>query len=70
MRLAAKILLVVAATTTIAANAQDPTNPQGEVQHVIVVIQENCTVDNLFGSNFAARVGFHGLVTLGLSRER
>jgi hypothetical protein len=35
---------------TIAAHAQDPTKTQGTVQHVIVVVQENRTVDNLFGS--------------------
>jgi phospholipase C len=31
--------------------AQRPASPQGKIQHVIVIVQENRTPDNLFGSN-------------------
>ncbi|MGA8762530.1 MAG: alkaline phosphatase family protein [Candidatus Sulfotelmatobacter sp.] len=48
MNLATKTLFLFAAT---AAYAQHPSSPQGTIQHVIVIIQENRTVDNLFGSN-------------------
>ncbi len=33
------------------AYAQHPGNPQGKIQHVIIIVQENRTPDNLFGSN-------------------
>jgi phospholipase C len=48
-----------------AAHAQAPTNPQGKVQHVIVVIQENRTVDNLFGSSPAFEKGGLNIASSG-----
>jgi phospholipase C len=48
-----KVLAVLlAATTATALYAQDP-NLGGKIKHVIVVIQENRTPDNLFGSQQA-----------------
>lgn len=33
------------------ACAQLPASPQGKIQHVIIIVQENRSIDNLFGSN-------------------
>ncbi|HEY6769702.1 MAG TPA: hypothetical protein VI386_33590 [Candidatus Sulfotelmatobacter sp.] len=57
MKFAAKALLIFAAISAITAYGQDPTNPQGKITNVIVIIQENRTVDNLFGSNPAFETG-------------
>jgi phospholipase C len=48
MKFAARILLVTSIAAVL-AHAQNNNIPQ--VQHVIVVIQENRTPDNLFGSD-------------------
>jgi phospholipase C len=50
MKFVAKSLLLLVPLTTI-AYAQDPTGVQGKIKHVIVVIQENRSTDNLFGSD-------------------
>jgi phospholipase C len=49
MKLAAKSLLLILTTTATLAYAQ--TGPNTPIKHVIVVIQENRTPDNLFGSD-------------------
>ncbi|MGD0987410.1 MAG: alkaline phosphatase family protein [Candidatus Sulfotelmatobacter sp.] len=36
---------------SIFVQAQSPASPQGKIQHVIILVQENRTIDNLFGSN-------------------
>lgn len=51
MKLPVRSLLFSAALVSTAAYAQYPASPQGKIQHVIVIIQENRTPDNLFGSN-------------------
>lgn len=66
MRCAAASLSAVLLLGTIAASAQDPTNTQGTIQHVIVVVQENRTVDNLFGSN----PSFEGGVNIASSGKK
>jgi phospholipase C len=48
MKLAAKNLLFLIALATTLAHAQNPNTP---IKHVIMVIQENRTPDNLFGSD-------------------
>jgi hypothetical protein len=50
VRLSTPSLLFAVITAGIAL-AQDPSGVQGKIKHVIVVIQENRTTDNLFGSN-------------------
>ncbi len=48
------VLLSFAMAVTMAVTAvqaQPPASPQGKIQHVIIVVQENRTIDNLFGSN-------------------
>ncbi len=51
MKCAATCLLSLLPLCAIAAHAQTTHYPQGLIQHVIVVIQENRTPDNLFGSS-------------------
>ncbi|MFZ0771142.1 MAG: alkaline phosphatase family protein [Candidatus Sulfotelmatobacter sp.] len=50
MNLATRSLLLSVIAST-AAYAQLVATPQRTIQHVIIVIQENRTIDNLFGSN-------------------
>jgi phospholipase C len=42
---------------SITAQAQDPTFAQGTVKHMIIVIQENRTPDNLFGGDTSLPTG-------------
>jgi phospholipase C len=50
LNLATKFLLLSVVAST-AAYAQSVASPQGTIQHVIIIVQENRTPDNLFGSN-------------------
>jgi phospholipase C len=50
VNLVARSLLVSAVLAT-SAFAQNAAGPQGKIEHVIFIIQENRTPDNLFGSN-------------------
>jgi phospholipase C len=43
--------LLLSLVLTSVAFAQHPTSPQGKIQHIIIIVQENRTPDNLFGSN-------------------
>ena len=49
MKFAAKSLLLLTALTTTFAYSQ--TIPAGTFKHIIIVVQENRTPDNLFGGN-------------------
>jgi phospholipase C len=64
LNLAIRLLLLSVVAST-AAYAQNPASPQGKIQHVIIVVQENRTPDNLFGSNPTFLTGVN-LATSGL----
>jgi phospholipase C len=51
LHFANRCLCLSVVLTATAAFSQKPASPQGKIQHVIVVIQENRTPDNIFGSN-------------------
>jgi len=53
MKFAAKSLLLLTALTTTFAYSQ--TIPAGTFKHIIIVVQENRTPDNLFGGNPSTR---------------
>jgi hypothetical protein len=65
MKFAAAVLSALLLFGAAAATAQDPTGAQGKVQHVIVVIQENRTPDNLFGGDAMLPTGAN-IATQGL----
>ncbi len=66
MRLAASVFLL--AVFSIPVSSQDPSGAQGKVKHVIVVIQENRTPDNLFAGDTALPVGAN-VATTGLKKN-
>lgn len=63
MKRAAQVLLLLVSFGAIVVHAQT-NNPQGLIKHVIVVIQENRTPDNLFGAQNSSGQFFESCVNL------